>query len=114
MQKLGKNISSYQGEAIHVAAVLSETRQAALRAGWTFESVAVPGGIELHTWHLVPPEPRRRVYLSAGIHGDEPAGPLAARQLVQENVWPPGIELWLCPCLNPTGFPLNRRENAKG
>ena len=22
--------------------------------------------------------------------------------------------LWLCPCLNPTGFPLNRRENAEG
>jgi hypothetical protein len=33
---------------------------------------------------------------------------------MQENAWPAGLGLWLCPCLNPTGFPLNRRENAKG
>ena len=24
------------------------------------------------------------------------------------------LDVWLCPCLNPTGFPLNRRENGKG
>ena len=28
--------------------------------------------------------------------------------------WPDVADLWLCPCLNPTGFPLNRRENADG
>ena len=55
-----------------------------------------------------------RIYISTGIHGDEPAGPLAARLLLQENAWPPGLELRLCPCLNPTGFALNRRENREG
>jgi len=59
-------------------------------------------------------DPRHRVYISAGIHGDEPAGPLAVRQLLQENAWPSGLDLWLCPCLNPTGFAANRRENSKG
>jgi len=55
-----------------------------------------------------------RIYLSTGIHGDEPAGPLAVRRLLQEDAWPPGVDLWLCPCLNPTGFELNRRENWAG
>jgi protein MpaA len=36
------------------------------------------------------------------------------RQLLQENKWPAGFGLWLCPCLNPTGFLLGRRESAKG
>ena len=114
MQKLGKNNGGYKGETIDIAAMLHDLRHAALQFGWTFESIPVTGGIELQTWHRKPSQPRRLIYLSAGIHGDEPAGPLAARQLVQENLWPAEVELWLCPCLNPTGFPLNRRENAQG
>jgi hypothetical protein len=56
----------------------------------------------------------RRAYISAGIHGDEPAGPLAVLQLLREDLWPAALDLCLCPCLNPTGFPFNRRENAAG
>jgi predicted deacylase len=48
------------------------------------------------------------------MHGDEPAGPLAALRLLQENQWPANAELWFCPCLNPVGFILNRRENGQG
>ncbi len=48
------------------------------------------------------------------MHGDEPAGPLAVLRLLQEDDWPGDAAIWLCPCLNPTGFPLNRRENASG
>lgn len=56
----------------------------------------------------------RRIYISAGMHGDEPAGPLAAQRLLRQNAWPAGLDIWLCPCLNPTGFALNRRENKEG
>ena len=56
----------------------------------------------------------KRVYLSTGIHGDEPAGPLAMRKLLQDDSWPSAMDLWVCPCLNPAGFTLNRRENADG
>jgi succinylglutamate desuccinylase/aspartoacylase family protein len=56
----------------------------------------------------------RRIYISAGIHGDEPAGPLAALKLLQENQWPENLDLWFCPCLNPLGFAANTRENARG
>ena len=113
MRKLGKNHGAYHGESIDIAAVLQDVREAALSAGWMFESVPV-AELELHTWRREAPGKRRRVYISAGIHGDEPAGPLAVRQLLQENAWPEDVEIWLCPCLNPTGFPLNRRENAAG
>jgi len=34
-------------------------------------------------------------------HGDEPAGPLVALQLIQENRWPENAEIFLLPCLNP-------------
>ena len=34
--------------------------------------------------------------------------------MLQENRWPAHADVWLLPCLNPTGFPLNRRENANG
>jgi hypothetical protein len=60
------------------------------------------------------PHSALRIYISTGIHGDEPAGPLAALRLIQENHWPQNAEIFLLPCLNPIGFTLNRRENADG
>lgn len=113
MQPLDRNHGAYRGETIDIAAVLREIEAAARRYGWRFESIPADGDIALHAW-VRPGGGSRRVYLSAGIHGDEPAGPLAVRQLMQENQWPAQLDLWLCPCLNPTGFPTNRRENAQG
>jgi murein peptide amidase A len=54
------------------------------------------------------------VYLSAGIHGDEPAGPLAALGLMQAGFFR-GDHRWLiCPALNPGGLSLGTRENRAG
>lgn len=114
MQRLGRNQDGYHGERIDIEAVLRDDLAAALRHGWTVERLSARPGVELLALRRTPPQPRRRLYLSTGIHGDEPAGPLAVRQLLQDNPWPPDLALWLCPCLNPTGFPLNRRENAQG
>ena len=114
MQKLGKNHGRYHGETIDIAAVLSDIERAAAKNGWVAESIATAPGLELRGWCRPHSQPRKRIYISAGIHGDEPAGPLAARQLIEENHWPSDVELVLCPCLNPTGFALNRRENAQG
>jgi hypothetical protein len=114
VRKLGRNSGAYHGEVIDIAAVLRDIRDAALAGGWTFEAVRAADALELHAWHRAPPRPMRRIYISAGIHGDEPAGPLAVRELMRQDSWPAETGLWLCPCLNPTGFPLNRRENAQG
>src|SRR5512138_2752058 len=103
MQKLGRNHGRYHGETIDIDAVLRDVREMALKSAWDFEPARATTELELQTWRKVVPQPRRRIYISAGIHGDEPAGPLAVRQLLLENPWPADIEVWLCPCLNPTG-----------
>ncbi len=116
MQRLNKNHDRYHGETIDIAAVLRDVRAAATAHGWQIESLPVTEALSLPALtrrpsSFRPPHSALRMYLSAGIHGDEPAGPLAVRQLLQENSWPAGAEIYLCPCLNPEGFRLNRREN---
>ena len=138
MQRLGKNREGYSGETIEISAVQRACITAAQTHGWTIELIhpAPEQMLGLTRRALRRPQPlsslaapvpgsslaesglqwaeARRLYISTGIHGDEPAGPLAARHLLQENAWPPAWDIWLCPCLNPMGFVLNRRENAEG
>jgi len=127
LRRLGKNINGYFGETIDIGAVLKDCVSAAKAHGWIIEELPVPGKTELLAFERssspivnvsshAPSLGHRpgALYLSTGIHGDEPAGPLAVRQLLQENNWPADLDLWLCPCLNPAGFVLNRRENAEG
>ena len=119
MQRLGKNIGKYQGETIDIRVLLTDIMESASAGGWTSEIICEVGGFELFALHRrptanPPSQPPYRIYISAGIHGDEPAGPLAALRLLQENRWPAEAEIWFCPCLNPAGFQLNRRENPNG
>jgi Succinylglutamate desuccinylase / Aspartoacylase family len=116
-QRLRKNISSYLGETIDIDAVLSDSLATARNKGWSIEEIPVPQKPSLFALTRSPSRITHhvsRIYISTGIHGDEPAGPLAVRQLLQENQWPENASLSLIPCLNPTGFRLNRRENDQG
>lgn len=113
VQRLGRNHDGYHGETINIGMVLDDVRAAAARQHWQTEVLPVSPGLELLTLRRQKAG-QRRLYLSSGIHGDEPAGPLTARQLVEEDDWPSDADLWLCPCLNPTGFPLNQRESIQG
>jgi hypothetical protein len=117
VERLGKNHGGYHGETIDIRAVLRDVEIAAQTHGWTSEAFGKQGEFSLLALHRpssLDTRPSSRIYLSAGIHGDEPAGPLAGLRLLQENQWPANAELWFCPCLNPVGFVLNRRENADG
>jgi len=138
VQRLGKNLSGYSGETIDINVVQSDCVKAAQTHGWSIEALQPAPKLVLGLTRRAPRDPRPpssaaapvlpgrfaecglpteavpRLYISTGIHGDEPAGPLAARRLLQENAWPPGLDIWLCPCLNPMGFVLNRRENDQG
>jgi murein peptide amidase A len=58
--------------------------------------------------------PRPRIYLSGGIHGDEPAPPLALLALIERGVFDDRAVWFLCPLLNPAGFTCRTRENAEG
>jgi murein peptide amidase A len=118
VQKLGKNHGGYLGEIIDIRAVLHNVKLAAQAHGWTSELFYKTGDLELFALHRRPEvrgqKPEVRIYISTGIHGDEPAGPVAALRLLEENNWPAGAEIFLLPCLNPDGFVLNTRGNADG
>jgi hypothetical protein len=114
VQRLGKNIGGYFGETIEIDRVIAEQRQFAAAHGWEVDVLPARPDVELLALRRRVSSPRHRIYISTGIHGDEPAGPLAVRELLKENAWPLNADVWLCPCLNPTGFPLSKRECAQG
>jgi hypothetical protein len=137
MQRLGKNLGKYFGETIDIRAVLNDVKIAAKKNNWSSEIFGRQNEFDLLALHRKPlstlnssasassysatapkrsegGQPSTRLYISTGIHGDEPAGPLTALRLLQENNWPPDAEIFFLPCLNPVGFTLNKRENADG
>ncbi len=54
------------------------------------------------------------IYLSAGMHGDEPAPPEALRRMLAAGRFDDRFGWVLCPVLNPTGLARGTRENADG
>jgi len=119
MQRLGKNHGGYNGERIDIGAVLRDVDIVANKSGWHSEIFHETGELKSLALHRAPlsvrdPQSPVRIYISAGIHGDEPAAPLAALRLIQENRWPKDAEICLLPCLNPIGFTLNTRGNSDG
>jgi len=113
MQRLGKNLGRYHGEKIDIDAVQRETRDLALANGWSAETFLDVPEIVLRGYYRPFPGAQRNLYMGTGIHGDEPSGPLAVLELLRENAWP-ATNLWLVPCINPTGFRRNTRENGQG
>jgi protein MpaA len=114
MQRLLINIGGYKGEGILIEKVLRDVDEEANRHRWEAVPITLADGTKLPAFQKLAPNPRKNVYISAGIHGDEPAGPLAALELLKENIWPNDANIWLVACLNPNGFTLNRRENEAG
>jgi len=118
VKRLGKNHGAYHGETIDIRAVLREIETTANKHGWHSETFHEAAGFKWLALHRQPAtfnqQPATRIYISAGIHGDEPAAPLAALRLLQENQWPDNAEVFLLPCLNPIGYTLNKRENNHG
>lgn len=88
------------------------------QAGWRLSECAQPGGpAELpvlcaHRPGHSPDCPR--ILISAGIHGDEPAGTLALLELLQQAQFSPDFEWLIFPALNPFGLLAGTRENAEG
>lgn len=83
-------------------------------------SVAVYGSVDgMHLLGLTrraqqATEKRRSIYLSAGIHGDEPAGPLALLELLRSDALPRQHDWAICPLMNPAGLRQGTRENPDG
>jgi hypothetical protein len=117
MKRLFLNRGSYAGERVEIGNVLDELRRAAQDAAWTVTVLHTSEAHPVLALHRLPARPTanpRRVYLSAGIHGDEPAGPVAMLELLRADFLPDDCELFVCPCLNPAALALSRRTDATG
>lgn len=88
---------------------------AARSAGFAVEQFGEIHGYALNAY--VKPAPGSnapRLYVSSGMHGDEPAPPWAVLRLVESGFFDARASWWICPILNPTGLALGKRENFAG
>lgn len=90
---------------------LIEIDQLLVDSGAECEVFAEVGGFELKGYTITR-EGAPHVYLSTGMHGDEPAGPLALLALMRGGLLEKQFSFSICPCLNPTGLEIGTRENA--
>jgi murein peptide amidase A len=112
--RLGKNAGSYQGETVDIHKLLRDVEEIGLKTGWDLRPLEVSPELKLPAFQRLARAPRKHLYISSGLHGDEPAGPLAILRLLEEQSWPDHISLFVVPCLNPGGFVRNTREDEDG
>jgi hypothetical protein len=98
--------------ALDPRSYLTQVEAAARSAGFRVQRFGEIAGFPLLALTKRTPGPRPRVYLSAGIHGDEPAPPFALLQMIEAGVFNSRATWFICPLLNPVGFTLGTRENA--
>jgi len=98
-------------DGFDVTAFLGEFTELARKKGFTRRLLSETAAGPLLAWERL--EEGTPGYISAGMHGDEPAGPLAALELLRSGALDEGSWL-ICPALNPTGLAAGTRENAEG
>ena len=82
---LSRNIGSYCGDTIDIDNVLQRALTAAQAHGWSVAKFPNAGDLPLYGFQRLAEDPQLTVYISTGIHGDEPAGPLAMLRLIEVN-----------------------------
>lgn len=87
---------------------------AARAQAFRYEVFGTVGGCPLVALTKRTSGPRPRLYLSSGIHGDEPAPPLALLEMIEAGVFNHRANWFICPLLNPSGFSGSHRENGDG
>jgi murein peptide amidase A len=103
---------SYQGPALDVPRIFTDLPPAAEAAGFAIEKFGEAAG-----WPLLALKKAAvkadapTIYLSSGIHGDEPAGPLALLRLLREKYFDEHHHWLICPVLNPGGLLAKTRHN---
>lgn len=89
-------------------------QSAGLAQGFRVEPFGEIEGCPLFALTKRTPGPRPRIYVSSGMHGDEPAPPRTLLALLEAGVFDSRANWFLCPLLNPAGLARGTRENANG
>ncbi len=93
---------------------LHHFEQLARRRGFSSTHWGNVNGAPLLGFRKSGPAHAPRIYLSAGIHGDEPAGPAAIKRLLADDLLLPEASWTVCPLLNPGGWTAGTRETPDG
>ncbi len=99
---------------MNITAFSDRLKEAAQRAGFTYATYGEMGEVSLPVLTRHHADDAPEVYISAGVHGDEPAGPMAVLDLLRRKALPDSINLTLFPLVNPQGLEAGTRENAHG
>lgn len=92
-----------------------EVEETARAEGWTIRYLS-PCASGTRPWlqRLTVDAATPRLYLSAGIHGDEISGPLAVLEMLRQPDFFTGFSVTIFPLLNPDGLASGARGNAEG
>jgi len=93
---------------------MARFRQAAGDRGFREDPLGEVDGVPLIAFTKRNPGVKPRIYLSSGVHGDEPAPPQALLAMLESGMFDARAHWFLVPMLNPSGFIADQRENAAG
>lgn len=101
---------------LNVQLLLRAIERWAVRRGFKVESYGRAGGYPLISLsrHCRNHPDTARIYVSTGMHGDEPGGPLALLAMLRNDEFARDFSWSICPVLNPVGLERGTRENGDG
>ncbi|MGF1448508.1 MAG: M14 family metallocarboxypeptidase [Opitutales bacterium] len=105
---------AYTGEPLNLPETLQRVEALDRCESWQLETY---GSVDRHPLYVLTrnrDQTHGHLYLSTGIHGDEPAGPLATLRLLEQGALSPRLNWTIFPLLNPLGLLAGTRENAAG
>ncbi len=105
---------SRKRRGLHVNRLLRAIQRWALRTGFEVVSYGREEGYPLVSLSRHGRPGAARIYLSTGMHGDEPGGPLALLSMLHQDEFPRDLDWVICPVLNPVGLERGTRENGDG
>lgn len=107
-----QTVHSVKAPLINPPALAAQLQTAGIAAGFRVEFYGEIDTCPLFALTKRTSGTRPRIYLSSGIHGDEPAPPVALLELIQAGVFDARANWFLCPLLNPAGLARGTRENT--
>lgn len=108
------HVSTVKAAPLDPLALTARFAEAGRAAGFQMERYGEIDGCPLIALTKRTPGARPRIYLSAGIHGDEPAPPLTLLAMIEGGVFDHRATWFICPLLNPAGLARGVRENPAG
>lgn len=96
------------------ASLLEAWKRATHAAGLELQEVPCPGAVRALLCVEFGSAQAPLVHITAGVHGDEPAGPWSLLSILEGGLLDTRFAYRLWPCTNPSGYLAGTRVNAEG